>query len=163
MGYLANFMVYTFAMVGVIVVALLVFKNSTSGGTIKKSKYLKVIDSMSIAPRKNLYIISAGDEKFLIAGDADKTTLISKLESTLHQQERSIEIPQNKNKDNDIEVLFSNTSESSFRETLSAIPHSRKHSYMDNSNIGINNSILNSKGNTNYTSVIKNLAEKIRG
>ena len=29
MGYLANFMVYTHAMVGIIVIALLVFKNST--------------------------------------------------------------------------------------------------------------------------------------
>ena len=32
MGYLANFMVYTLAMVGVIVVALLIFKSATSGG-----------------------------------------------------------------------------------------------------------------------------------
>ena len=160
MGYLANFMVYTFAMVGVIVVALLVFKNSTSGGTIKKSKYLKVIDSMSLAPRKNLYIISAGEEKFLIAGDADKTTLISKLESTLHQQERSLEIPQNKN--NDIEELFSKTNELSFRDALSSVPQSRKHSYMDTSNIGIKNSMLSSNNDTNYTSVIRNLAEKMR-
>lgn len=163
MGYLANFMVYTFAMVGVIVVALLVFKNSTSGGTIKKSKYLKVIDSMSLAPRKNLYIISAGEEKFLIAGDADKTTLISKLEYTLHQQERSLEIPQNKKKDNDIEELFSKTDELSFRDALSSVPQSRKHSYMDTSNIGIKNSMLSSNNDTNYTSVIRNLAEKIRG
>lgn len=161
MGYLANFMVYTFAMVGVIVVALLVFKNSTSGGTIKKSKYLKVIDSMSLAPRKNLYIISAGEEKFLIAGDADKTTLISKLESTLHQQERSLEIPQNKN--NDIEELFSKTNELSFRDALGSVPQSRKHSYMDTSNIGIKNSMLSSNNDTNYTSVIRNLAEKMRG
>ena len=69
MGYLANFIVYTLAMVGVIVVALLVFKNATSGGSItKKSKYLKVLDTMSIAPRKTLYVVSAGKERFLIAG-----------------------------------------------------------------------------------------------
>ena len=82
MGYLGNFIVYTLAMVGVIVVALLVFKNATSGGNLgHKSRYLKVIDSMSLGQRKNLYIVSTGKEQFLIAGDVDKTTLISKLEN----------------------------------------------------------------------------------
>ena len=82
MGYLGNFIVYTLAMVGVIVVALLVVKNSTSFGSGAKSKYLKVLDSMSLGPRKTLYIVSTGREKFLIAGDADRTSLISKLESS---------------------------------------------------------------------------------
>ena len=82
MGYLANFMVYTLAMVGVIVVALLIFKSATSGGiTGGKSKYLKIIDTLNLAPRKTLYIVSTGREKFLIAGDVDKTNLISKLET----------------------------------------------------------------------------------
>ena len=82
MGYLANFMVYTLAMVGVIVVALLIFKNATSGGiTGGKSKYLKIIDTLNLAPRKTLYIVSTDREKFLIAGDVDKTSLISKLET----------------------------------------------------------------------------------
>ena len=82
MGYLANFMVYTLAMVGVIVVALLIFKNATSGGiTGGKSKYLKIIDTLNLAPRKTLYIVSTGSEKFLIAGDVDKTSLISKMET----------------------------------------------------------------------------------
>ena len=80
MGYLANFIVYTLAMVGVIVVALLVFKNSTGAGCKSSSKFLKVHDTLSLGPRKTLYIVSAGEEKFLIAGDVDKTTLISKLE-----------------------------------------------------------------------------------
>ena len=61
MGYLANFMVYTLAMVGVIVVALLIFKKATTGGIAGgKSKYLRVLDTLSIAPRKTLYIISTG-------------------------------------------------------------------------------------------------------
>lgn len=81
MGYLANFIVYTLAMVGVIVLALFVFKNSCTIGGAKSSKYLKVIDSMSLGQRKTLYIVSAGKEKFLIAGDVDKTSLISKLDT----------------------------------------------------------------------------------
>ena len=80
MGYLANFVVYTLAMVGVIVVALLVFKNATSVNTGKISKNLMVLDTLSLGPRKTLYIVSAGKERFLIAGDTDKTNLISKLD-----------------------------------------------------------------------------------
>ena len=85
MGYLANFIVYTLAMVGVIVVALLVFKNSVNFHAGNKSKHLKVLDSITIAPRKTLYIVSAGQEKFLIAGDVNETTLISKLENNLQE------------------------------------------------------------------------------
>lgn len=80
MGYLANFIVYTLAMVGVIVVALLIFKNATTVGGFQKSKYLKLVDTMSLGQRKMLYIVSTGTENFLVAGDSDKTTLISKLD-----------------------------------------------------------------------------------
>ena len=83
MGYLANFMVYTLAMVGVIILTLLVFKYST-GCKIKKSNHsgsLKVIDSLSLSTRKTLYVVETNGEKFLIAGDIDRTTLISKLNS----------------------------------------------------------------------------------
>ncbi len=41
---------------------------------------------MTLSPRKTLYIVSAGDEKFLIAGDVDRTTLISKLGETKQVQ-----------------------------------------------------------------------------
>ncbi len=58
MGYIANFIVYTLAMVGVIVVALLVFKNATAVSGGKTSKYLKIIDSISLGQRKNLFIVS---------------------------------------------------------------------------------------------------------
>ena len=81
MGYLTNFIVYTLAMVGVIGIALMAFKMSSNTGSKSGSKFLRVQDTLSIGPRKTLYIISAGNEKFLIAGDVDKTTLISKLES----------------------------------------------------------------------------------
>ncbi len=148
MGYLANFLVYTFAMVGVIVAALLIFKNSTSIGGGKKSKYLKVIDSMSLAPRKTLYIVSTGSEKFLLAADVDKTTLISKLDG--------------------IQVL---DNDKTFKETLESMPNVKemkinnipKPSFMDKSNIanlGIKSSMLHS--DVRQKSVIKSLAERIK-
>lgn len=82
MGYLSNFIVYLLAMVGVMMFALLVFKHTTGGGIKKSAKTngLKVIDTLSLTARKTLYIIEVGGEKFLIAGDIDRTTLISKLD-----------------------------------------------------------------------------------
>ena len=144
MGYLANFMVYTFAMVGIIVVALLIFKNATSGGVGRKSsKLLKVVDSMSLAPRKTLYIVSAGEEKFLIAGDVDKTTLISKLESGVS--------PETSEKTDENSVCET----ASFQTAMSTLA---KSAYMDRSNIGITSSMISNKNQ----SVMRNLAEVLR-
>ena len=138
MGYLANFIVYTLAMVGVIVVALLVFKNSTGCGVKNSGKFLKVVDSMSLAPRKNLYIVQAGGEKFLIASDVDKTSLISKLET---QGDKSSEVPEIKE---------------TFKETIqNTVP---KSSYIDRGSLGICKT-----QDKPYESVIKNLAVRMRG
>lgn len=167
MGYLANFMVYTLAMVGIIVVALLVFKNSTTGGiTGGKSKYLKVLDTLNIAPRKTLYIVSTGREKFLIAGDVDKTTLISKLLTsedcgnvsevdcqTLSRNDSTHStLCEERERGENMQSAFS------FKETMT---HLSKPSYMDKSNIGIKSSMLSSK-NSGEKSVLRSLAERIR-
>ena len=111
MGYLANFMVYTLAMIGVIFVALLVFKNATGVSHKNSSKVLKVHDTLSLGPRKTLYIVSAGDEKFLIAGDVDKTSLISKLNTQ------------------------TKTPEITFKETIESLP--KKNDYIDKTSLGI--------------------------
>ena len=135
MGYLGNFIVYALAMVGVIVVALLVFKSATSGGSLgHKSKYLKLVDTMPLGQRKNLYIVSTGKEQFLIASDIDKTTLISKLDDV---EKEPVKIP-----------------ETSFKETLNAMP---KPGFMDKSNIGIRSSMLNKKP------VMVSMLEKMNG
>lgn len=137
MGYLANFMVYTLAMIGVIAIALLVFKNSSGFGGGNQSKHLKVLDTLSIAPRKTLYIVSTGQEKFLIAGDVSKTTLISKLQDTAPKE------------------TIPSVVETSFQETMASLPKSK---YMDRANLGIKSS-----QNSPYSSVMKSLASKIKG
>ncbi|MBE7710712.1 MAG: hypothetical protein E7Z92_01085 [Cyanobacteria bacterium SIG31] len=140
MGYLSNFIVYTFAMVGVIMLALFVFKTSTSGGNKNSSKFLKVHDTLSLGPRKTLYIVSAGEEKFLIAGDVDKTCLISKLGE---KTEENISTPEIKN----------NYSQTSFKEMVEN--HDKK--YIDYAGLGIK------PGRTkNGNSVMKNIAEILR-
>ena len=178
MGYLANFMVYTLAMVGVIVVALLIFKSATSGGiTGGKSKYLKIIDTLNLAPRKTLYIVSTGREKFLIAGDVDKTSLISKLETAevcgvsceVHNDSThesfsdlanlaQVPSPRGRVREGANPVANPNSAPMTFQETMSKLP---KPSFMDKSDIGIKSSMLNSK-NTGGKSVLKNLAERMR-
>ena len=136
MGYLANFIVYTLAMVGVIVLALMVFKGATGSSVKGGSKYLKIHDTLSIGPRKTLYIVSAGDEKFLIAGDVDKTSLISKLETKKMVEDNYQQAE-------------------TFKETLENIP--TKNSYIDRSIVG------NYKTqNKPYSSVMKNLAERMK-
>ena len=79
-SYILNFTVYTMAMCGLISFALFVYKKFATNGFINKnSQFLNVEETLSLAPRKTLYVIRAGQERFLIASDAEKTTLISKL------------------------------------------------------------------------------------
>ena len=138
MGYLSNFIVYTFAMVGVVVFALFIFKMSTNMNVKKDSKFLAVHDTLSLGPRKTLYVVTAGNEKFLIASDVDKTNLISKLEISEKANEKE-DFNDNINK-------------------LLQPPTSKKSIYMDTEKIGVNST--NSKP---YNSVMKNLATRIRG
>ena len=137
MGYLTNFIVYTLAMVGVIMLAVLVFKTTSSIRPKSGSGFLRVVDTLSLGPRKTLYIVSAGEEKFLIAGDVDKTNLISKLETSSAKQE-------------DIPV-----SSVEFKSTMESL--SSRSSYMDRKVLGIHKT-----QDKPYDSVMKNLAERIR-
>lgn len=95
--YLINFSVYTMAMIGLILFALFIFKSCTSGAFSKKSSMLNIIDTMKLSPRKTLYVIEANNEKFLIAADMDKTSLISKLENnekphTIQREDKSSQL-----------------------------------------------------------------------
>lgn len=87
-GYLTNFIVYAFAMSGVLLTAVFVYKKfcAVSSGR-SQGKTLKVKDSLVIAPRKTLYVVQVGAEEFLIAGDAERTTMLSKLNADAHAQE----------------------------------------------------------------------------
>jgi hypothetical protein len=85
--------------------------------------------------------VSAGTEKFLIAGDVDKTSLISKLEvgNPLSSEDE-----------------IRNIAQKTFKETLNDIPVQKN--YIDRKGLGINS--VNTKP---YNSVMKNLAERIKG
>jgi len=88
-SYLTNFLIYASAMVGVFMIAVFVFKKSIHANPKSKSNNsLSVEEVITLAPRKNLYIIKAGSEKFLIAVDSDRTSLISKLNDSPTRQNR---------------------------------------------------------------------------
>lgn len=133
------------AMAGVLAFALLVFKHTTGGGNrFGKGKCLKVLDTLSLGTRKTLYIVSAGEEKFLIAGDTDRTTLISKLTPTGGYDS---EIPR---------VMTSETNDystKSFEEVIKPLP---KKSYADKSIVGIHRTQTSP-----YSSVMRSLANKM--
>lgn len=93
-GYIANFTVYTMAMIGLIFFALFIYKKFVNGiNSTKKSDFLAIEESIGIAPRKNLYVVRAGNEKFLVASDAERTTLISKLGEKTKRIDRGEELP----------------------------------------------------------------------
>lgn len=86
-GYIIHFTVYTMAMIGLICFAVFVYKKFTDGSMRgDNTKFLSVEDSMSLSPRKTLHVVRAGNEKFLIASDVDRTTLISKLDDNSKPQ-----------------------------------------------------------------------------
>ena len=86
-GYIAHFSVYLFAMIGVICLALfLVQKSVVSGYKNKKSSFLQVEDTITIAPKKSLFVIKAGEKKLLIASDEGRTTFLTELEDKVKLQ-----------------------------------------------------------------------------
>ena len=79
-SYLINFAVYTFAMIGFIGLALFIYKKSVYSGTSSKNKdFLQVENSLRLSAAKTVYVLKAGNERFLIAGDAANTTMLAKL------------------------------------------------------------------------------------
>ena len=100
--YITGFAIYTLAMVGLLFFALFVYKKFSISSFIgKRQGFLKIEDALGLSARKTLYIVRAGKEKFLIAADLDRTTLISKLDSSqedienLNEIDKTIEISQN--------------------------------------------------------------------
>ncbi len=78
--YLITFSVYTLAMIGVLFIAFIVWKNSLNFGPRNKQSSIIIEESLSLNPRKTLYVIRIKNERFLIASDIDKTTFLAKLE-----------------------------------------------------------------------------------
>lgn len=78
--YLIQFGVYALAMVGIIFVCLIVAKKTlTNGKFAKDNSELCIENVLNLSQRKTLYVIKAGDEKFLISADTERTAFLAKL------------------------------------------------------------------------------------
>ena len=79
-GYLTGFLVYLLAMLGVIFIALVVVKKSLTLGSGKQNNnFLKIENRLSLEPRKNLYVVKAGNERFLISTGIDGCQFMTKI------------------------------------------------------------------------------------
>ena len=79
-NYLISFIVYSMAMVGFLVLCLMVYKKTMPNNRCAKNNdELKIENALNLSQRKTIYIVKAGNEKFLIAADAERTTFLSKL------------------------------------------------------------------------------------
>ena len=88
-GDLVNFIVYTAAMVGIIFLAVFVYKKFSYCST-SRSKFLNVEECISLGPRKELFVVRAGQERFLVASDVGRTSLISKLDDNSPVQKNEV-------------------------------------------------------------------------
>ena len=80
-GYLVNFSVYTFAMIGFLFLAVMVYKKSSmDSGNKKNEAGMAIEESLALSPRKRLHVVRVNGEKFLIAADVDRTEFLAKLD-----------------------------------------------------------------------------------
>lgn len=80
--YLVNFLVYSMAMVGLLFVCLVVYKKTMlNNKCAKNNEELKVENALNLSQRKTLYVVKAGNEKFLIAADVERTSFLAKLDT----------------------------------------------------------------------------------
>lgn len=83
--HLMAFIFYTLAMLGIIFVAFIVYKNVVLNQSGSHNSKLKIEDMLRLSQRKSIYVIKYEDEKFLIAGDLDSTTFLAKLDSKVQK------------------------------------------------------------------------------
>lgn len=78
--YLINFLVYSMAMVGLLFICLMVYKKTMGNNKFSRnSEEFSVENALNLSPRKTLYVIKTGSERFLIAADAERTAFLAKL------------------------------------------------------------------------------------
>ena len=89
--YLISFVTYTFAIIGLMIIALCIYKKVTT--TIQKGTngdFLRLEHRLDLSARKSIYVIRAGNERFLIASDLEHTSFLAKLNDTKREQNREI-------------------------------------------------------------------------
>ena len=80
-GYFIQFLAYTMAMVGFLTVCVFTYKKLCAKALSNSNEdFLYIENGLRINARKQLLVVRAGKERFLIASDAESTTMLAKLE-----------------------------------------------------------------------------------
>lgn len=88
-GYFVQFLAYTMAMVGFFTVCLLTYKKLCAKQlSVSNQDSLSIENVLRINARKQIYIVKAGNERFLVAADTERTTMLAKLENEAENQEQ---------------------------------------------------------------------------
>lgn len=106
--YITAFIFYTLAMIGILLIGFVIYKKVMANSTRENKGMIKILDSMSIAPKKTLLVVQIKNEKFLIASGAEHTTFLSKLSdesSTVKISSKTIEDVKQQMQNSNPEVL----------------------------------------------------------
>ena len=115
--YFIQFAAYTMAMVGFLSVCLLIYKKfyvqtkSANGGDC-----LYIENALRLNPKKQIYIVRAGKERFLVASDAENTTMLAKLAETSEQNTENLKIVADNAEKSKTETIKNPISLSSFKK-----------------------------------------------
>lgn len=85
LSYLTSFIFYTLAMVGIMLLAFVIYKKFNFPLKQDNKGMINIIDSCPIGAKKNLLIVKIANEKFLIASGLEHTTFLAKLDNTINQ------------------------------------------------------------------------------
>ncbi len=88
--YLSAFIFYTMAMVGILLVAFVIYKKTMVPTKVDSKSMIKVLDSTPIGAKKNLLVVKVKNEKFLIASGIEHTTFLAKLEDNQTEEKQEI-------------------------------------------------------------------------
>lgn len=84
------------AMVGLLFLCVTIYKKTMPNNRCaKRNNELTIENALNLSQRKTLYVVKAGNEKFLIAADAERTSFLAKLDSetNLQPQEKLVTVP----------------------------------------------------------------------
>ena len=95
--YIAAFIFYTFAMIGVLLLGFVIYKKAILPSKAETKGMIKIIDKTSISPKKSLLVVKVKNERFLIAMDAERTTFLAKLadDKQSAKEQKEEKTPQN--------------------------------------------------------------------
>ena len=90
--YFIQFLAYTMAMVGFLAICVVIYKKLGINSFSQSNKDLYIENGLRINARKYIYIIKAGNERFLVASDIERTTMLAKLQEDENPIKKSQEI-----------------------------------------------------------------------